>query len=73
MMKLFQDKNRFDLEQEIMECWGVTKDIQNLYYAQDDLDEDQLANYLLGLEQIYETKFNKLWATFEQCVRNKQI
>ena len=30
-------------------------------------------NYLLGLEQIYEAKFNKLWATFEQCVRKKQI
>ena len=72
-MKLLQDKNRFDLEQEIMECWGVTKDIQNFYYAQEDLTEDQQMNYLLGLEQIYEAKFNKLWATFELCVRNKQI
>ena len=35
-MKLLQDKNRFDLEQEIMECWGVTKDIQNFYYAQEN-------------------------------------
>jgi hypothetical protein len=72
-MKLLQDKNRFDLEQEIMECWGVTKDIQNFYYAQENLTEDQQMNYLLGLEQIYEAKFNKLWATFEQCVRKKQI
>jgi hypothetical protein len=72
-MKLLQDKNRFDLEQEIMECWGVTKDIQNFYYAQENLTEDQQMNYLLGLEQIYEAKFNKLWKTFEQCVRKKQI
>jgi len=72
-MKLLQDKNRFDLEQEIMECWSVTKDIQNFYYAQENLTEDEQMNYLLGLEQIYETKFNKLWATFEQCIRNKQI
>jgi hypothetical protein len=72
-MKLLQDKNRFDLEQEIMECWGITKDIQNFYYAQENLTEDQQMNYLLGLEQIYEAKFNKLWATFEQCVRKKQI
>jgi len=72
-MKLLQHKNRFDLEQEIMECWGVVKDIQNFYYAQENLTEDQQMNYLLGLEQIYEAKFNKLWATFEQCVRNKQI
>jgi hypothetical protein len=72
-MKLLQDKNRFDLEQEIMECWGITKDIQNFYYAQENLTEDQQMNYLLGLEQIYEAKFNKLWKTFEQCVRKKQI
>ena len=67
------EKTRFDLEQEIMECWGVTKDIQNLYYASESMTEDQLLNYLLGLEQIYEVKFNKLWNTFEQCIRKDQI
>lgn len=66
-------KDRFDLEQEIMECWNVTKDIQNLYYASESMTEDQLLNYLLGLEAIYEVKFNKLWDTFEKCIRNKQI
>lgn len=66
-------KDRFDLEQEIMECWNVTKDIQNLYYASESMTEDQLQNYLLGLEAIYEVKFNKLWNTFENCVRAKQI
>jgi hypothetical protein len=72
-MNPLKTKDRFDLEQEIMECWNVTKDIQNFYYAQENLDEDQRANYILGLEQIYEVKFEKLWATFEQCIRNKQI
>ena len=72
-MTLFKQKDRFDLEQEIMECWNVTKDIQNFYHAQENMDEDQRANYMLGLEQIYEVKFEKLWATFEQCIRNKQI
>jgi hypothetical protein len=67
------EKTRFDLEQEIMECWNVTKDIQNLYYASESMTEDQLLNYLLGLEQIYEVKFNKLWNTFEQCIRKDQI
>ena len=66
-------KDRFDLEQEIMECWNVTKDIQNLYYASESMTEDQLLNYLLGLEAIYEVKFNKLWNTFEQCVSNKKL
>ena len=72
-MTLFKQKDRFDLEQEIMECWSVTKDIQNFYHAQDNLDQDEQMNYLLGLEQIYEVKFQKLWDTFEKCIRNKQI
>ena len=67
------NKDRFDLEQEIMECWGVTKDIDNLYHALESLDKDQQMNYLLGLHQIYEVKFEKLWATFEQCIKNRQI
>ena len=72
-MTIFKEKDRFDLEQEIMECWNVTKDIQNFYHAQETMNQDQQQNYLLGLEQIYEVKFNKLWETFEQCIRNKQI
>lgn len=72
-MTIFKQKDRFDLEQEIMECWNVTKDIDNLYHALESLDQDQRMNYLLGLHQIYEVKFEKLWATFEQCIRNKQI
>ena len=72
-MTIFKEKDRFDLEQEIMECWNVTKDIQNFYHAQETMNQDQQQNYLLGLEQIYEVKFNKLWETFEQCVRNRRI
>jgi hypothetical protein len=66
-------KNRFDLEQEILECWNVTKDISNFYHAQEWLDQDQQMNYLLGLEQMYEVKFEKLWKTFEECIRNKEV
>lgn len=73
MNTLFKPKDRFDLEQEIMECWNVVKDIQNFYHAQENMDQDEQMNYLLGLETIYEVKFNKLWNTFEQCVKNKQI
>jgi hypothetical protein len=72
-MEPLMKKNRFDLEQEIMECWNVTKDIENFYYAQEEMDEDERLNYLLGLQSIYEVRFNKLWKTFEQCVSNRQI
>ena len=65
--------DRFDLEQEIMKCWSVTEDIDNLYYAQESMSEDEVQNYLLGLKAIYEVKFNKLWDTFESCIKNRQI
>ena len=56
-----------------MECWRVTKDIQDFYHARENMDEDQQMNYLLGLETMYEVKFEKLWNTFEQCVQTKQV
>ena len=65
--------DRFDLEQDIMKCWNVVEDIKNLYDVSDDLTQDQLQNYLLGLTAIYEVKFNKLWESFENSISNKQI
>jgi hypothetical protein len=64
--------DRFDLEQDIMKCWNVVEDLQNLYDCE-DLTEDQQQNYLLGLIAIYEVKFNKLWNSFENSISNKQI
>jgi len=54
--------NRFDLEQEILECWRVTTDIK--LWAEQGADAEayqQLAAY-------YERKFDKLWSTFENCI-----
>ena len=65
--------DRFDLEQQIMKCWSVTEDIDSLYYASESMSEDEIQNYLLGLNAIYEVKFNKLWDTFEACIKNRQI
>jgi hypothetical protein len=70
-------KNRFDLEQEIMECWNITSDIDDVYeYVMNgngnelSTDErDRVANILLGVSQLYELKFNKLFNTFEECVK----
>jgi hypothetical protein len=65
-------KDRFDLEQDIMKCWNITEDLQNLYSAE-GLSEDEQQNYLLGLITIYEVKFQKLWDSFEGCIKDKQI
>jgi hypothetical protein len=65
--------DRFDLEQNIMQCWNVTDDIQLMLDHWDKLDEDQKQNYLIGLKQMYHMKFETTWDTFEQCVRTRQI
>ena len=65
--------DRFDLEQNIMQCWNVCDDIQLYLDMYDDMDEDQRMNYLIGLKQMYQMKFERCWGTFEQCIRTKQI
>ena len=65
--------HRFDLEQNIMQCWNVTDDIQLYLDMHDKMDEDQRMNYLIGLKQMYQMKFERCWDSFEQCVRTRQI
>lgn len=69
--------SRFDFEQQMLECWNVTKDIRTVYEGVCDsspaMTEDQISNALLGLETLYELKFNKLWAMFEEGIRVKKI
>jgi hypothetical protein len=65
--------HRFDLEQNIMQCWNVTDDIQLYLDMHDNMNEDQRMNYLIGLKQMYHMKFEQLWNNFEQCVSTRQI
>ena len=66
--------DRFDLEQQILDCWKVTDDIQLAFeLSMDKNDPDQMANLLLGLKTLYDLKFNKMWDTFEKCIHNREI
>lgn len=65
-------KNRFDLEQEIMKCWEIVEDLNIIYHAHGDKDHE-LANVLLGLRTLYSLKFERLWDTFEDCVKTKKL
>jgi hypothetical protein len=59
--------NRFDLEQQIMDCWKITDEIPMM--------EEQGANVadMTSLACVYEFKFKKLWATFETMVAERQF
>jgi hypothetical protein len=63
----------FDLEQNIMQCWNVADDIQLYLDMYDNMDEDQRMNYLIGLKQMYQMKFERLWDNFETCISTRQI
>ena len=70
------NKDRFDLEQEIMGCWGVTDDLQHLlehidkgaFESISPSDTDELANLVMGLKNIYHMKFQTLFDTYCQLI-----
>lgn len=68
-------KDRFDLEQAIMNCWNITEDIKLISQMNDirELSEDERMNALLGLETLYQMKFEILFDGFERMVKNGQI
>ena len=66
--------DRFEFEQQIMECWNVTTDIRVVseYLMDAPLEagrEDKIANMLMGIEALYQVKFEKLFRSFEELVR----
>ena len=60
-------RNRFDLEQEMLECWKVVNDIE-MYIEQGATTED-----FKVLAQYYERKFNRMWDTFENMVHERKM
>lgn len=72
-MPIRQKFDRFEFEQQIMECWNVTTDIRTAteYLLDAPLEgdrEDKLANMLIGIEALYNAKFDKLFRQFEVLV-----
>ena len=66
--------DRFDLEQLILKNWEVVTEIKHLRELMESKPtQDQIENYLLGLETIYEVKFNKLWNCFEELCQHQKI
>lgn len=67
--------DRFDFEQQIMNCWNITNDIDVLYkrLKEHKLNDDEVMNYLLGLKTIYDTKFDQLFDTFEYLIKQGNI
>lgn len=68
-------KDRFDLEQDIMLCWSVVDDVDLLmesvvdnpkYAAVPAKSVDDISNALMGIKELYNLRFERLWETFLQ-------
>lgn len=75
-------RDRFDLEDEIMKCWNITEDIDMIMERILDSKSfegmpaelsDKTANLLIGLKELYNLRFQRLWETFEYMVNDDQF
>jgi hypothetical protein len=62
--------DRLEMETQIMSCWNVTTDLKDLTEGvlEHDMSQDQIANALMGMQELYEIRFDKLFRIFEQLV-----
>ena len=63
--------DRFKHEQAIMSCWNVVEDLNTVYQAimeKDNLTNDQLANVVMGMAELYQLKFETLFEQFSQSI-----
>jgi|TARA_R110002153_G_scaffold5754_9_gene26686 hypothetical protein len=69
--------NRFELEDSMSNLHQIGEDIETIIYAIGDSPikhtEDQLLNMLIGMKQLHDTRYQKMWDTFEQLIQNGTI
>jgi hypothetical protein len=62
---------QFDLEQQIMQCWNIVDELKllNELILEKDLSKDDISNIILGLETLYQHKFDKCFQLFEELLK----
>jgi len=69
--------NRFELEDSMSNLHQIGEDIETIIYAIGDSPikhtEDQLLNMLIGMKQLHDTRYQKMWNVFEQLIQNGTI
>ena len=71
-----RESNRFELEQDILNTWKITDDLEMLcenVMEDEHLDKDKVANALIGLQTIYGMRFERMWNTFEDMIHKNQL
>jgi len=69
------NKDRFDLEEDIMAVWHTVDDldvvIRSFYDGNTELTYDNMFNVFYGIKELHDIKCNKLFNTFEIIVENE--
>jgi hypothetical protein len=69
--------NRFELEQSFLRCWDITEDLRLLAEKCEEIDNvelaDEISNIVLGIQSIYECRFQKAFDQFEELLRSGDI
>ena len=74
-----EKRDRFMLEQKLMNCWQMTDDLDTIAeYIGDSSDinaqgKDRLLNMLIGMRDLYHIKFEHTMDLFNELVRNRTI
>ncbi len=63
-----------DVKNQIMGCWNILKEIKSLNEAilETSIEQDKIINILLGIQELYQTKFEKLERMFNQNILDKE-
>ena len=64
--------DRFDLEQQILNCWNITDDIK-MVTENEMLSGQDLNEYMNALTTMYNVKFNKMFDTFSILIEEGKI
>tara|TARA_B100000953_G_C17808314_1_gene354479 strand:+ start:141 stop:467 length:327 start_codon:yes stop_codon:yes gene_type:complete len=68
--------DRFDLEESIMQMANILDDIKILsenVMEDSECDKDKIINALVGMETIYQMRFDKTIDIMEYCVRTRML
>lgn len=66
--------DRFDFEQRLLDCWNITSDLKTLSEGvlERNMTKDEIANIVIGLEQLYNLKFDMLFHKFEEMIKEQR-
>lgn len=64
-------KNIQLMEEQIMSCWHVEQELDSLleYVMEGDFNRDRVANIVLGMKELANLRFDKLFNTYELAIK----